>query len=129
MDRNYDLRAGGWRGLGYAIVEQTVNDYYEARFFLDTIDERYIKVPKGKTRVEELDFLRRKWKGRLDECERCILSAEFELYSGGLDGANNLKNMKNTYAREKYDELYEIFVEKEKRKAIRSAIKFLDTLV
>lgn len=129
MDRKYDIRTGGYEGLGYAIVEQTVNDWYDARFFLDTLEERYIQVPAKRTREEELDFLRRKWTGRLKECERAILSSEFELYTGGLDGANNLKEMNNTYVREKYDELYEIFLEKEYRRAIRRSIKFLSTLV
>lgn len=129
MDRKYDIRTGGYEGLGYAIVEQTVNDWYDAKFYLDTLEERYIQVPTKRTREEELDFLRRKWTGRLKECERAILSPEFELYTGGLDGANNLREMSNTYVRERYDELYEIFLEKEYRRAIMRSIKYLNTLV
>ena len=127
MDKISKIQENGYKALACSIVEQAALDYYESRFFLETIDERFIKVSKNKTRVEVIDRLIMKYERTVDDCKRFFLSSWFETLSG-LDGEKAFEAINDTYKNEIYDQMHEELIENEYRKALNRTIKFLKTL-
>lgn len=127
MDKINKIQENGYKALACSIVEQAALDYYESRFFLDTIEERYIRVPKNKTRDEVIDRLVMKHERMVNDCTRFFLSPWFETLSG-LDGEKAFEAVKNTYKNEIYDQMHEQLIEDEYRKALNRTIKYLRTL-
>ena len=127
MDKISKIQENGYKALACSIVERAALDYYESRFFLETIDERFIKVSKNKTRVEVIDRLIMKYERTVDDCKRFFLSSWFETLSG-LDGEKAFEAINDTYKNEIYDQMHEELIENEYRKALNRTIKFLKTL-
>lgn len=128
----HKLADSGYEALAFAVIERAVLDWYDARFYLDTLDERYIRVdPNGKeTREEKLDRIIIKLKSTLKEVELFLKGPIFELYSQErLDGGKAFESMKETYKREIYPEMYEKFLDDEYRAAIRRSKKIFNKIL
>ena len=92
-----------YEGLGNAVVTAAVEDWYNAKFILDTIDERKYKPTKTMTAEEHKDYIRKRKEGVIKEVERFIRSDWFRTLSGGLDGEKALEAMQETYKNEIFE--------------------------
>ena len=90
--------------LGMAIVEQAANDYHRARFFLETLDIRSFSDETTKrSRINTANK-------RLIETEKFFKGEWFKTVCPSLDGPKAFEALKETYEREKRDELMEKFI-------------------
>ena len=93
-----------YEALGMAIVEQAAIDYYKARFFLDTIEKRsFCKEAVKRNRINTANRT-------IVEVENFFKSDWFKTVCPTLDGPRALEAMKETYIRERYDEMMEKFL-------------------
>lgn len=123
-------KGGGYEALAFAVIKRAALDYYDAKFYLDTLDERYIRVDVAnkETRSEKLYRLRLKREKTVKEVEIFCKGPLFDLYSQGhLDGEKALEAMCETYDREIYPAMYEKFREDEWRSAVRRCMKYFQT--
>lgn len=128
----HKLADAGYEALAFAVIERAVLDCYDARFYLDTLDERYIRVdPNGKeTREEKLERITIKLEGTIKDVELFLKGPMFELYSQErLDGGKALNSMRETYKREIYPAMYEKFLDDEYRAAIRRSKKYFKKIL
>ena len=83
-----------WKGLAAGIVEQAASDYHQARFFLETVDERYYSDESQKT--SKINAAKK----TLIDVEQFFNSDWFKTIMPDLDGAKAFEALRNTYKTE-----------------------------
>lgn len=88
-----------YEALANAIVEQAATDYYNARFFLETVERRRFSTERSK-------------KSRINNAKRTIVKVEkffksdwFGTICPNLDGEKAFKALDVTYEEERREEL------------------------
>jgi hypothetical protein len=129
MRRITMLNDAVYESLAYAIIEQAVNDYFHSKFYLDTIEDRFVKVENGLSYRRRINELCMPYKSRVKECEDFFKSEWFEtLANGVIDPYKAFDTLNNTYQNEYYPRKYEDFFAREYKKHARYFVQTLKTI-
>ncbi len=114
-----------WDLLAYSIVEKAAEDYYEARFNLDTANERRFKVTGAKTEERLRKEFCFKNESTLVELHLFFHSDWFDTLVGTIvDGERAWEGLQRTY-KKRYPDMYKSFEAEARRKAIRRIVSIL----
>ena len=120
----------GYSALAFGVIEQAVRDYYESRFILDTLDERYIKPRKGQKREDALHYIRVVNELTIEDVKKFFHSKWFDtLGQDKIDGTRAFAALEKTYENEIFGPTYEDFKQAEWAKAVSKTIRLFENLL
>lgn len=115
-----------YNNLAYAVIMNAVHDYFAARFYLETLEDRYFEVDEGVTYKETIEKKAISRKRIITDCEKFFESPWFVTLSNGVvDQKAALAGLENTYKTKYYPAKYEELYVREMRKHIKAFTNIL----